>query len=220
MNPPLSKNLGCAFDNLDYAEKLSEQLGSKITPISMENLYIRTFTDLKPFGLRNKRIGIILIYSEIKNVGRIKMGGLELVKQIRMAGYNNPVIVLSWFSVDYLIGRFGITNPFICGSSRSLKILQLPIRISEVKENISSLFPLSMNEYRRQIKSYESWEISNIRHDLKTIVCASTTLADIKNNLFEYSSKHSQNNKIKKLVNALLMSENIKSIQSTIESLK
>jgi len=217
MEPGYNSNIGILFDHPDYVEQFRKYSGLNLIPLPLTLTFSVYSRALKVFKYKSNAIDYIIIYSAIKHNTHRKNYGLEWIRSFRLAGYNTPIILLTWITEKKVESFHSAKNPFLLrDKSKSIQILRLPVRLYEINDTLNILSPLSDEQFEQYTLLIEDYEKIKIKHDLgsKSISNIKEAISKTKSLQEEYSFYGDYSN----LFNALLACSTLEQFRVIIET--
>jgi len=159
--------IGILFDHPTYLEKLGKFSDLNLIELPSSLKYSFQSTSLTNFQYNNYYFDYIIIYAHLNIPFQQSNYGLEWAKIFRLAGYNTPIIILTWNNPFKIASYYRLENPFIIKEySDSVAVLQLPIKKDEIKSTLNTIYPLTIEKY---IKCLEIFNEGRMSHELINI---------------------------------------------------
>jgi hypothetical protein len=212
-----SPSVGILFDHPDYLGKLKSFSGLNLIVLPSSLKISSQSLSLTSFQYENDVLDFMIIYTHLNIYYRQNNYGLEWAKSFRLAGFNTPVIILTWNNPFKIELYYKQENPFIIKEySGSIAVLQLPIKINELKSELYKLLPLTMEQYEKCLGIFNEGRMS---HELINIARKS----DLQEAKICFKNIITGNAKLKELdcfVNEILETYSLIVFRTNIDKLK
>jgi hypothetical protein len=154
--------IGILFDYPDYIARLKSLSGLNLIVVPSSLKFSSQSRSLTSFQYENDILDFIIIYAHLNIFYRQNNYGLEWVKTFRLAGFNTPVIILTWYNPKKIDLYYRQENPFVVKEyNNSIAVLQLPLSINELKSELHNSFPLTIQQYEKCLGIYNEGRMSH-----------------------------------------------------------
>ena len=209
--------IGILFDHPNYVEKLKSFSDLNLIALPSSLQFSSQPPSLTFFQYGNNILDFIIIYAHLNIYYRQNNYGLEWVKAFRLAGFNTPVIILTWNNLVKIERYYKQENPFIIKEySNSIVVLQLPIRIGDLEYELRKVHPLTKNEFTKCLGIYNEGRMS---HELINIARQSD-LHEAKRLFNNIITGNAILKELDELVNEIFNANSLGIFRGNIESLK